>query len=367
MSSSKKNNTRTLQPFDAADLLALDKEYKGVDVKFDPPGHVHWHREIDTEQLVRLVRNHRLTDRALQQLANYSRVDTTVLAALADNEETPASVRKLLARNTGTPSEILTKLLASAPELAPTIAKNPALDAEAVCDIAQHGHEDARLALLSRSYIPGSILRTLARSPCIHTRLSVAGHKSTPSDILAGLSNDPMRRVREAVAGRSSLRQETMAKLAKDPSPHVLVTLSRNRATPLSIHRELAKHPNEYVQRDVVKRAGHDAQVAEILSQSDFPSVRKAVAAVSSTPGKGSQGIRTSNEIILIRKVTKNPETSAQTLLELIDKADAHIAQWVLEHPNCNDEVAAAAACSPDPAVRAIAKRFDKSGSGTLH
>lgn len=129
-----------------------------------------------------------------------------------------------LVENTTTIKNVLTKEaepVLSAPaqlSVASETRDNPLTDEEihSYASLAASPVIETRQSVASDSQAPGEILRKLAEDPVNEVRIKVAVNPSTPADVLHALASDPSAAIRACVAKNPGTAAETLHILSRD-------------------------------------------------------------------------------------------------------------------------------------------------------
>jgi predicted DNA-binding WGR domain protein len=258
------------------------------------------------------------------------------------------SVREALAKNPSTPSStLLTLVIDSQVSLRIAVGQNPSCPASAFEILANDSNLQVRDKIAQNPAAPAHVLEALINTDGRSVLWELAGNPATPAKALELLSrkNDPW--IQSKVAWHPSLpegrRSEVLEELSKLPaetdrggvaknpmtSSGVLEILSRDKK--IGVRRAVAFNPNCSAEiLGHLSRDGCDVQEAVAfnlntpldmlvqLSQSEFPSVRRAVAVHAHRSAEIRRRLGADPDENIREKVASCPDLTAEMLDELL-------------------------------------------------
>lgn len=203
-------------------------------------------------------------------IASESGLPTEILQALVASPHT--QVRVELAKKQTLPKDIFIKLAGdSSPDVVESLADNPGTPTEALMAMIQHGADK-------------------------NTKALIANHMKASKEILDFLSTDESYSVRKGVAANPTTSSETLEKMIVPANQALFALIEENPSITTSILMKIVKVANKFMRAQLASRYV-DADMLNVLSADQEPTVRLRVASNQYTPTKILQKLATdSNE-----------------------------------------------------------------------
>jgi hypothetical protein len=296
--------------------------------------------------------------RSYLAVATHPTVSAQTLEAMVNAHAGSAEVRQIAARSHAATPHV--RFLSRLSDLLPNVhwinelaaLRHASVDPSMIAALAQHAHEEVRVAVAARPDVPPDVLTRLATDSSKAVLLAIAGSESLADEsLVSAFCADSTAAVRAAVVGRHSpLPDRLRTKLLADKSAEVRIAFATRRDASDTEQRALASDKSEKVRlalaanpsitADAIAALRTDTTVDLIVALAGNPSVDLAVltALIEQLPSLLLPTLRDRGAALL--KKDETPLHLGTVVLLAAERAPGSRARMIaLSHPTCPPDV----------------------------